>query len=231
MTTAPKNSRISSGLKAHPEQLSTNPNQTLPMPELFNLPQEWPHEIIVEPSRLAMGIWGDTEGDIQAAYCADTFPQVKAFLHEGQLYTNCGGTEDSMNCYPLIPPEQFNCRSKQPYSHEGESVIYKKQSFKVGPKIQFTARPRTLEEETSLLQRMYAFGGHFASGKTYKEVLLQFLDRDRISQGRKAAIEAELTRENLPSTQAEMLGQLGIRTDKSNCDDRDAKVQQTFLGF
>jgi hypothetical protein len=41
--------------------------------------KQWPEEIFVEPWRLATGIWGEREGDIAAAYCADTFPKIKTF--------------------------------------------------------------------------------------------------------------------------------------------------------
>src|SRR4051812_37078364 len=59
--------------------------------------KQWPDEIFVEPSRLATGIWGEREGDIAAAYCADTFPKIKTFSHEGQLYVNTGTATKTSN--------------------------------------------------------------------------------------------------------------------------------------
>jgi hypothetical protein len=220
-----------SELELSHDAASTDTNLPLPMPELFNAPPEWPQEIIVEPPRLASGVWGEHEGDISAAYCADTFPKIKAFVHEGQLYTNCGGTNDSMTCYPLIPTEHYNGRKKQPHSREGETVNYKHESFTLGPKIKFTSRPRTFDEETSLLRRMYAYGGQFAANKSYRAMLLEFLDRYGGRQGEKTAIETELARENLPNTQAEMLVQIGGHARKSESDDEQDISQPTLPGF
>ena len=42
--------------------------------------------------RFSSGLWRVPEGDIAAAYCADTFPKIKVFTHEGRLFTNCGCT-------------------------------------------------------------------------------------------------------------------------------------------
>ena len=203
-------------------------NQTLPLLQSC-APQEWPTEIIVEPSRLAVGIWGDNEGDINAAYCADTFPKIKVFLHQGQRYTNSGGTNDCAICFPLIPSEEYKGPPQKPYSYEGRTAVYENQSFTLGPKIKFVARARTLQEEVSLLQRQYAYGGLFAAGKTYREMLLEFLEDEEISQGLTVAIEAELARETLPATQSEMLQQLGKLTD--NMDGNPSVSQTTLPGF
>src|ERR1041385_1103282 len=54
-----------------------------------NLPR-----IVAHWKRFACGLWRLPEGDISAAYCADTFPRLKAFPHEGRLYMT-GGTLSS----------------------------------------------------------------------------------------------------------------------------------------
>ena len=77
-----------------------------------------------------------------------------------------------------------------------------------GPKVAFTIRERTVEEETDLLRRRYAHGGYFAAGKTYRQLLLEFQRRDNVSENLVAAINAELARAKLPTTQQEMLAQL-----------------------
>jgi hypothetical protein len=59
------------------------------------------------------------------------------------------------------------------------------------------------------LRRKYAYGGLFASGKTYQELLLEFREDDRNPETRKMAIERELARDSLPKTQPEMLAALG----------------------
>jgi len=168
----------------------------------------WPSEILVEPARLASGLWGFPEGDINAAYCADTFPKIRTFVHEGRLFTNCGGSCDSMNCYPLIPTEQYTGPESMPYSYQGKTVAYKGRRYRLGPKVAFTVRERSLAEETDLLRRQYAYGGGFATGKTYRRMLLDFLDRSKIADKLGNAICAELARPGLPETQEEMLAQL-----------------------
>lgn len=209
-----------------------NNGDTVPQPQLFPVAAEWPEEIIVEPSRLASGIWGEEQGDISAAYCADTLPKVQAFAHQGQLYINCGGPNEFIDGYPLLPPEHSNPTLKKPYSHEGMAVNYEKRPFALGQKIIFKARPRTVEEEVSLLRRQYAYGGYFVAGKTYQEMLLEFLDGDQISEGLKTAIQAELARAQLPKTQPEMLAELGKLPEPSDraSDDAD-EIQPTLPGM
>lgn len=199
------------------------------MGQLFIVSRAWPQEVIVEPSRLASSVWGDDEGDIYAAYCADTFPKIKTFVHEGHLYTNGCCSDGFASCYPLIPKDQYNGASQVLYSYEGESVKYKGQSFRLGPKIKFASRERTLQEETDLLRRKYAYGGYFAAGKTYREVLCAF-ERDEMSHGLKVAIHLELEREDLPKTQCEMLARLGNHSEDSKSD-KDNLSQPTFPGF
>jgi hypothetical protein len=124
------------------------------MNELFaDSPSPWPEKIIVEPSRLAWGIWGEPEGDINAAYCADTLPKIRTFRHEGQLFTNMGGSEDSADCYPLLPAAGGNSAEPRPYSYEGNEVVFQGKKYRLGHKVKFVARERTLEEGVSLLQR------------------------------------------------------------------------------
>ena len=171
-------------------------------------PSQWPERIVVEPARLAMGIWGHTEGDINAAYCADTLPKAKAFTHDGRLFINTGGGDRVANCYPLLSPAEFTDRGKQAYSYEGREVAYQKRKYILGPKVEFTSRPLTLDEAISLLRRMYAHGGYFVSGKTYFQMLQEFQQDDRTHPDEIPAIEQELTRKQFPQTQAEMLIEL-----------------------
>jgi hypothetical protein len=206
-------------------------NQTLPTVQSLFAPRAWPEEIIVEPARLDLGVFGGQEGDISAAYCADTLPKVSTFLHDGQRFANCGGSENSVCCYPLLSPGDGTATKKKPYSHEGETVKLGKQSFTLGPQVKFTARPRTIQEETSLLRRMYAHGGYFVAGKTYREMLLEFLERDRTSAERKIAAAGEMAREGLPTTQAEMLRQLGASPEQTNSEGGPDISQPTLPGL
>jgi hypothetical protein len=171
--------------------------------------KEWPKEIIVEPSRLASGIWGEPEGDINAAYCADIFPKIRTFVHEGQLFTNCGGwSGHEVNCYPLIPESVYQGPEPAQFTYEGRDAVYRGQKVKLGPCVKFAIRDQTPDEWVDLLQRQYAHGGYFAAGKSYSEVLQNFLQRENLPDGERAAIESELARTDLPNTQSEMLKRL-----------------------
>jgi hypothetical protein len=141
-------------------------------------------------------IWGYTEGDIYAAYCANTFPKVKTFTHNGQLYANMGGGDLYCTCFPLVPPDLYQGPPGKPHTYEGASVTFKGQGYSLGTKTIFASRKWTLGESVELLRRKYAYGGHFASQKSYRQVLLAFLSRQSNSPQMKTAIESEL---NQPS--------------------------------
>jgi hypothetical protein len=179
------------------------------MPQITIPKKEWPEEIRVEPSRLAMGIWGEPEGDIQAAYSADTIPKIKTFAHEGHLFTNCGGRcEEAMNCYPLIPEALYQGPGPAKYTYEGMNAVHRGQNVRLGPCVKFVVRERTQAEWAHLLRRKYAHGGMFAAGKSYAEMLGDFLEKYGLREGEKAAIENELAGADLPSSQQEMLERL-----------------------
>jgi predicted GIY-YIG superfamily endonuclease len=180
----------------------------LPLETCSSNGKSWPYVILIEPGRLACGLWGYGEGDIYKAYCADTFPKIRTFLHEGQVFTNCGGTSDSMDCYPLIPAEGYAGPEQIPYSYEGRQVMWNHRACRLGPKIRFAIRERTVDEETDLLRRQYAHGGYFAAGKTYRQLLLEYQRRDNACKNLVTAINAELAMKELPDTQKEMLAQL-----------------------
>lgn len=172
----------------------------------------WPEEISVEPSRLSIGLWGETEGDIASAYCAHTFPKIRCFTHEAHLFTNtgrtCGFGKDSVDAYPLILEEDYKGPESKPYSYEGERVRYKGRNFRLGARVRFIARERSVAEWVDLMRRQYAYGGYFASGKTYAELLAEFGEEASISTNQRAAIDTEAARADLPQTQEEMLKQL-----------------------
>jgi hypothetical protein len=108
----------------------------------------------------------------------------------------------------LIPAENYTGSEQIPYSHEGSSVTWNHRAYRLGPKVAFTIRERTVEEETDLLRRQYAHGGYFAAGKTYREMLSEFQERDNLSRNQVVAMNAELAKAELPNTQEEMLAQL-----------------------
>lgn len=81
----------------------------------------WPEKVVTGWRRFSSGLWRVPEGDIQAAYCADTFPKVKIFTHQGSAFTNCGGhfsgpAAAGTDCYPLIMANRY--RDPDPFHKE-----------------------------------------------------------------------------------------------------------------
>jgi hypothetical protein len=48
-----------------------------------------PNNIVTDWRRFSSCLWRVPEGDISAAYSAQTFPKVKVFTHNGVILTNC----------------------------------------------------------------------------------------------------------------------------------------------
>lgn len=169
-----------------------------------------PERIVTDWRRLSSGLWRVPEGDVQAAYCADTFPKVKVFMHEGRLFTNCGGhfsgpISTAADCYPLIPADEYRGPEPRQYTYEGREAAYQGQVFKLGRKVVFEASDPTVDEWRHLLRVLYADGGYFAHGVTYLEFLTERLSPK--SENEKAAYAkeiAECASGSMPRTQAEM---------------------------
>ena len=169
-----------------------------------------PERIVTDWRRFSSGLWRSPEGDIQAAYCADTFPKVKVFLHAGRLFTNCGGhfsgpIRAAMDCYPLIPSDEYRGPEPRRYSYEGCEAAYQGEVFKLGPKVVFEASDPTVDEWRRLFRVLYADGGMFAHGVMYLEFLDQRLSPK--SENERAAHFKELAEcssGTMPRTQAEM---------------------------
>jgi len=190
-------------------KVTNRPNLSADMPELFTEPALLlPDRIVVEPSRLASGLWGEPEGDISGAYCANTFPKVKVFHFEGRMFVNLGASRDNVTAYPLLSSNQVGPGAAKSHSYEGMEVTYQGRKYRLGSEVVFVTRDRTLEEALNLLRHQYALCGQFASGKTYREALEYLLERHQIPQWEKSAIEMELASPDLPQTQAEMLARL-----------------------
>lgn len=132
--------------------------------------------IVTDWKRFPCGLWRLKRGDISAAYCADTFPKLKVFVHEGKSFTNCGNLfsgpiQTTATCYPLIPFDKYQGPDKVQYSYEGEEGHFLGKRFRLGKKVLFTASDPTVDEWTRLLRILYADGGMFAHGVTYAEFL------------------------------------------------------------
>ncbi|MCI0541606.1 MAG: hypothetical protein L0Z50_40930 [Verrucomicrobiales bacterium] len=169
-----------------------------------------PERIVTHWRRFSSGLWRVPEGDIQAAYCADTFPKIKVFMHKGRLFTNCGGhfsgaVRAAADCYPLIPADEYRGPEPARYTYEGREAAYQGQVFKLGRKVVFEASDPSIGEWRRLLRVLYADGGMFAHGVTYFEFLDQRLSPK--SENEKAAHFKELAEcgcGSMPRTQTEM---------------------------
>jgi hypothetical protein len=169
-----------------------------------------PEQIVTNWRRFSSGLWRVPEGDISAAYSAECFPKVKTFVHEGRLFTNSGGCFGGpilaeMNCYRLIPTDEYSGPEPRQYTYEGREAAYRGQVFRLGPKVNFSASDPTIAEWRRLLRVLYADGGMFAKGCTYSEFLANRFD-PRSENGRAAHFKelAECGAGAMPRTQEEM---------------------------
>jgi hypothetical protein len=161
------------------------------------------------------------EGDIAGAYSADTMPRVKAFIHEGRLYTNGGGHSKwllaEVNAYLLVRPDEYQGPDSVPYSYEGKTVTHKGKTYQLGPRTLFVASDPTLAEWRHLCRVLYADGGYFASGCTYTEFVGNRFDPESVN-GREARFKelAECGARPMPRTQDEMRRLLAGESDPAN---------------
>ena len=160
----------------NPAEQTQPDNLRLSLPQDFTATRTWPEEIIVEPSRLAWTLWGDTEGDITAAYSGDKRPKVQTFVHEGQRFTNMGGSEYSVHCYPLLSPEHYAGNGKVKYSYEGETVIYESAEVHAWPESHVFIPCADGGGRNQPVVPHVCLWRIFVSGKTYQEMLLDFLE-------------------------------------------------------
>jgi hypothetical protein len=162
------------------------------------------------------------EGDIHAAYSAESFPRVAVFSHEGRLFTNCGvhyfgAIHAEADCYPLIPADEYRGPEPRQYTYEGREVAYRAEVFRLGPKVVFKASDPTVEEWRHLLRVHYADGGMFAAGCTYFAFLdQQFAPKSENEQSARLQELAECTLRGMPCTQAEMRRLLENEGDSVN---------------
>jgi hypothetical protein len=176
----------------------------------MNTTDRQPPRVVTHWRRFATGLWRVPEGDIAAAYCADTFPKIKAFTHEGRLFTNCGCNyskifETVTNCYPLISADEYHGAENVPYSYEGREAAYRGKVFRLGAKVLFVSSDPTIDEWRHLLHVIYADGGYFVAGSTYGDFLVNRYDPGS-PNGRAARLKeiAEGAAKPQPRTQEEM---------------------------
>jgi hypothetical protein len=88
--------------------------------------------------------------------------------------------------------------------------VYKGERWRLGPKVIFESSDPTVEEWISLLRVLYADGGMFAHGVTYREFLTQRLSSKSWNQTEAHAAEIALCDSGgMPQTQEEMKILLG----------------------
>ena len=158
--------------------------------------------------RFSSGLWRVPEGDISAAYCADSFPKIKVFTHEGKLFTNGGGhfsgpVSAGADCYLLIPANEYRGPEPRRYTYEGREACFRGEVFKLGPKVVFVATDASVEEWRQLFRVMYADGGWFARHSNYG----LFLNEDSrlpLSENALSALRLELTGDLLAQSKQEM---------------------------
>lgn|GEM_PF-1349318 len=169
-----------------------------------------PRRIVTDWRRFACGLWRLPEGDISAAYCADTFPKLKIFTHEGRVFTNCGNlfsgvVQCAANCHPLFPIDEYHGPESVRYSYEGKEGQFKGKRFRLGPKIIFDSNNPTVDEWIRMFRVLYADGGMFAHGVTYLEFLQEHLAPKSANEQLAHAQELSLCEtSSMPGTQEEM---------------------------
>jgi hypothetical protein len=139
---------------------------------LPSVARTWPDKIITDWRRFSSGLWRVPEGDIQAAYSAESFPRVKVFNQNSGLFTNSGGfftgpVAAAADCYPLIPVNDYRGPKPQRYTYEGREAFFRADGFKLGPKVVFVATDARVEDWRQLFRVMYADGGWFARHTSY----------------------------------------------------------------
>ena len=98
-------------------------------------PGAWPDSVTVNWRRLSHGLWRVPEGDIHAAYSAESFPRIAVFSHEGRLFTNCGvhffgSVHAEADCYALIPGGEYRGPEQRQYTYEGREAAYRGEVFR-----------------------------------------------------------------------------------------------------
>ena len=167
-----------------------------------------PAKIVTHWRRFSSGLWRVPEGDISAAYCAESFPKIKVFSHEGKLFTNGGGhfsgpVAAGADCYLLIPANEYRGPEPRRYTYEGREACFRGEVFKLGPKVVFIATDASVEEWRQMFRVMYADGGWFARHSNYR----LFLNEDSrlpLTENALSALRLELTGDLLAQSKQEM---------------------------
>jgi hypothetical protein len=170
--------------------------------------RQLPDKIVTHWRRFSSGLWRVPEGDISAAYSAESFPKIKVFTHEGKLFTNGGGhfsgpVAAGADCYLLIPANEYRGPEPRRYTYEGREACFRGEVFKLGPKVVFVATDASVEEWRQLFRTMYADGGWFARHSNYG----LFLNEDSrlpLSENALSALRLEVTGDLLAHSKQEM---------------------------
>jgi hypothetical protein len=184
-----------------------------------------PDKVMTHWRRFSSGLWRVPEGDISAAYSAESFPKIKVFTHEGKLFTNGGGhfsgpVSAGADCYLLIPANEYHGPEPRRYTYEGREACFRGEVFKLGPKVVFVAADATVQEWRQMFRTMYADGGSFARHSTYG----LFLNEDSrlpLSENARPALSLELSGDLLAHSKQEMQHLL----DDAGASEQSEKLQ------
>lgn len=152
--------------------------------------------IVTDWRRFSSGLWRIPEGDIAAAYSAESFPKVKTFTHEGTTFTNLGACfsknviDTAVDAYQLLVPGTIAPPPKIQYSYQGEKVKVGGREFHLGSKVVFQSANPSIDEWRNLLRVIYAEGGYFACQPTFRE-FLECYAQEEGNIGKAAAIEMD----------------------------------------
>ncbi len=171
--------------------------------------------MVVPWRRLACGLWRVPKGDITAAYSADQLPRVRTFQHDGAIFTctSLAGRSFQLTarCYPLIAPAEYHGPEPVKHGYEGSEVLFRKRPHRLGPAVTFVASDPTVNEWRGLLRVLYADGGMFAAGKTYAQLLGEWMEAGHATSNEQEALRLELAAGDPPNTQDEMKARLSSR--------------------
>jgi hypothetical protein len=201
----------------------TSPSTVTESPTQIDNPS--PDRVMTHWRRFSSGLWRVPEGDISAAYSAESFPKIKVFTHEGKLFTNGGGhfsgpVAAGADCYLLIPANEYRGPEPRRYTYEGREACFRGDVFKLGPKVVFVATDASVEEWRQMFRVMYADGGWFARHSNYGS----FLNEDSrlpLRENALSALRLELTGDLLAHSKQEMQRFL----DDTDVSDHSEKLQ------
>jgi len=188
------------------------------------------HTVTVEPERLASGLWGLPQGDINRSYSGHSYLEHKKarppFHHIAHVYIAMSVISNSFHreatAYPIMNPNTSQME-KLPYCYTGEKISYKGKSFILGHAVVFSQRPLTIDEKIELLRRRFAYGGMFAiEAGTYNNYLAGISSEFEDTKLKNSILQEQIEG-NMPQSQT------GLREWIESQEQCDSSHQQELL--